>query len=168
MYKKKCLIFFILGLLISITWQWQVEAQSQKRGKSYPERKIAEKAKESFQDLFSHDELEKLDLSKKRGAHFYQQRAFPFNSIPLEKHLEGVQKIEADKVKYPAKFASNITEPLKAIGPEPIINGQTEGNVRGNVTGRVTSLAIDPRNTNTIYLGGAQGGVWRTTNAGQS
>jgi len=168
MYKKKCLIFFILGLLISITWQWQVEAQSQKRGKSYPERKIAEKAKESFQDLFSHDELEKLDLSKKRGAHFYQQRAFPFNSIPLEKHLEGVQKIEADKVKYPAKFASNITEPLKAIGPAPIINGQTEGNVRGNVTGRVTSLAIDPRNTNTIYLGGAQGGVWRTTNAGQS
>jgi photosystem II stability/assembly factor-like uncharacterized protein len=168
MYKKKYLVLLILGLLISTTWQWQVEAQSQKRGKSYPERKIAEKAKESLQDLFSNDELEKLDLSKKRKSHFYQQRAFPFQSIPLEKHLEGVKKITSDKMTYSSKFPSNLTEPLKAIGPAPIVNGQTEGGIRGNVTGRVTALAMDPRNTNTIYLGGAQGGVWRTTNAGQS
>lgn len=34
------------------------------------------------------------------------------------------------------------------------------------VSGRVTALAIDPGNTSAIYLGGAQGGVWKTTNGG--
>ena len=40
--------------------------------------------------------------------------------------------------------------------------------MRTIVTGRVTTLAFDPRNSNTIYLGGAQGGVWRSMDAGQT
>ncbi len=34
------------------------------------------------------------------------------------------------------------------------------------VSGRVTALAIDPRSSSTVYLGAAQGGVWKTTNGG--
>jgi photosystem II stability/assembly factor-like uncharacterized protein len=38
----------------------------------------------------------------------------------------------------------------------------------GNVIGRVTALAVDPANEDTIYLGAAAGGVWKTTTGGQS
>ena len=37
----------------------------------------------------------------------------------------------------------------------------------GNETaGRITSIAIDPKNSQTLYIGGATGGVWKTTNGG--
>ena len=34
------------------------------------------------------------------------------------------------------------------------------------VTGRVTAIVVDPDSTNTIYIGTAQGGVWKTTDGG--
>lgn len=48
------------------------------------------------------------------------------------------------------------------IGPTSTLD--TSGGSK--VAGRVTALAIDPTNTNVIYLGGAQGGVWKSTDAG--
>jgi hypothetical protein len=38
----------------------------------------------------------------------------------------------------------------------------------GRVSGRVAALAVDPANENVLYLGGATGGVWKTTNGGTS
>jgi len=34
------------------------------------------------------------------------------------------------------------------------------------VTGRISALAIDPANSNVVYAGGADGGVWKTTDRG--
>ncbi|MCI0391253.1 MAG: hypothetical protein MOB07_21135 [Acidobacteria bacterium] len=57
-----------------------------------------------------------------------------------------------------------------AIGPQPIISGQTFGAPRNNVSGRISAIALDPRyngTTNqTVYAGGAQGGVWKSTDNG--
>lgn len=52
------------------------------------------------------------------------------------------------------------------LGPLVIPNGQTYGTARVNVTGRITSIAVDPTNPQIIYVGAAQGGVWKTTNGG--
>ncbi|MBL8512093.1 MAG: hypothetical protein JNM52_10660, partial [Betaproteobacteria bacterium] len=38
----------------------------------------------------------------------------------------------------------------------------------GNVGGRIRSVLIDPRNTNRILLGSVTGGMWLSTNGGQS
>ena len=38
----------------------------------------------------------------------------------------------------------------------------------GQVAGRVSTIAIHPRNPAVIYIGGAQGGVWKTENRGAS
>jgi hypothetical protein len=38
----------------------------------------------------------------------------------------------------------------------------------GRVSGRVAALAVSPASENTLYLGAASGGVWRTTNGGTS
>ncbi|MCU1305772.1 MAG: glycosyl hydrolase, partial [Acidobacteriaceae bacterium] len=50
------------------------------------------------------------------------------------------------------------------IGPQPTTTTSTSG----NSSGRVTSAVVDPNDAtgNTVYIGAAQGGVWKTTNGG--
>ncbi len=51
------------------------------------------------------------------------------------------------------------------IGPAPIPNGQTPI-VSTAVSGRTTAIAVHPTNPDIVYVGVAQGGVYRTTNGG--
>jgi len=51
------------------------------------------------------------------------------------------------------------------IGPAPIPNGQTQL-VSTPVSGRTTAIAVHPANPNIVYVGVAQGGVYRTTDGG--
>jgi hypothetical protein len=60
-----------------------------------------------------------------------------------------------------------------ALGPAPIPNGQTipaDANgislTQSPVSGRATSVAIDPADPNTAYVGTAQGGVYQTRDGG--
>ena len=53
-----------------------------------------------------------------------------------------------------------------AIGPAPIPNGQTTPT--NPVSGRVTAIAVDPTDANVVYVGTANGGVWRSKNGGTS
>ncbi len=55
------------------------------------------------------------------------------------------------------------------IGPAPIGDaGGTFGGAPAAVSGRATALAVDPTNSNTFYVGAASGGVWKTTDGGQT
>jgi photosystem II stability/assembly factor-like uncharacterized protein len=53
-----------------------------------------------------------------------------------------------------------------AIGPAPIPNGQTTPT--RPVSGRVTAIVVDPASANVVYVGTAQGGVYRSKNGGTS
>ncbi|HET9839147.1 MAG TPA: Ig-like domain repeat protein [Candidatus Angelobacter sp.] len=53
------------------------------------------------------------------------------------------------------------------LGPAPIPNGQTTA-VQVPVSGRVTAIVVDPTTTQTVYVGTAQGGVYRSTDGGAS
>jgi hypothetical protein len=53
-----------------------------------------------------------------------------------------------------------------SLGPTSITNGQPLSGGDAAVSGRVTSIAVDPTNSNNVYLGTAQGGVWRSTDGG--
>ena len=59
-------------------------------------------------------------------------------------------------------ICTSVESFLDFIGPQPIQTPYTAP----IVSGRVTALAIDPGNVNTVYLGGAQGGIWKTTDGG--
>ncbi len=50
------------------------------------------------------------------------------------------------------------------LGPAPLVS---DSNFFGKVSGRATSVAIDPSDPTgaTVYVGGAYGGVWKSTNA---
>ena len=69
-----------------------------------------------------------------------------------------------------APAATNAWTPL---GPAPIPNGQTSGTVLNPanevpVSGRVTTIVIDPADptANTVYVGTAQGGLYRSLDGG--
>lgn len=51
------------------------------------------------------------------------------------------------------------------LGPSPIPNGQTSPS-EVPVSGRVTAIAVDPADPNTVYVGAAQGGLYRSQNGG--
>jgi hypothetical protein len=71
--------------------------------------------------------------------------------------------LSLERLEDRALLAVNATT-WTAVGPAPINNGLVPGS--GTVSGRITTIAADPTNANTIYVGGADGGVWKTTNGG--
>ncbi len=70
-----------------------------------------------------------------------------------------------------ANFATQTILGWSSIGPQPILN-EVEPELGGtvplaNATGRITALAIDPRSGD-IFAGAAGGGIWRSTDGGNS
>ncbi|HLK35072.1 MAG TPA: hypothetical protein VKT29_18385, partial [Terriglobales bacterium] len=56
------------------------------------------------------------------------------------------------------------------LGPAPMLSNASgsQGDLDwGAVSGRVTAIAVDPNDPtgNTVYIGGANGGVWKSSNA---
>jgi uncharacterized protein (TIGR03437 family) len=114
-----------------------------------------------------------------REEWFYKQRAYPLAEIPTGAHNEAnAQADELDRLtverrrnRLGAAAALQQTNDWTALGPQPIRLGQTFG-VRNAVSGRVTAIALDPRydgvNNKTVYVGGAQGGVWKSLDNGAS
>src|SRR5882724_10749262 len=113
-------------------------------------------------------EREEPDVQRQRQEWFYRQRAFPHTYIPAGAHHRALdqleQKVTAEEAAR-ASFAQSAPESNPSwtfIGPQPIHTPYSDP----VVSGRVTALAVDPANVNTVYLGSAQGGVWKTTNGG--
>src|SRR5437016_6619874 len=88
----------------------------------------------------------------------------------------GIQPTSGPAISLSAPGSFTTVGPAwAAIGPTPIPNGQTiPADVNGisltqtPVSGRVTSVAIDPGNASIVYVGAAQGGVYKSTNGGAS
>ena len=122
---------------------------------------------------------------------FYGQRTYPGDSLPkgaLAKALaharernrgRGAKVASATASGRSTSHVTSITAPLvlsttwSAIGPSQIPGGQTDSTLgglpnpfaAGTVSGRTSALATHPTNPDILYAGGAQGGVWKTTNA---
>jgi len=62
------------------------------------------------------------------------------------------------------RAAVNITD-WAFIGPNPIPLGQTQG-TRVPVSGRTISIAVHPTDPDIVYVGTAQGGLYKSTNGG--
>jgi photosystem II stability/assembly factor-like uncharacterized protein len=54
----------------------------------------------------------------------------------------------------------------QALGPQPIRSKVLSDRNWGDVSGRVDALAIHPSNPSVLLLGGATGGIWKSTDAG--
>src|SRR5882672_8596313 len=128
----------------------------------------------------SSPQLPNPNRKRERLKWFYDQRAYPSGHIPENvrgkalTQMDGMIQREIQMGLRSAPVAAGIipfpgsTTNWLFIGPRPI--NQTFGGNGGSPTasGRVTSLAIDPSDAtgNTVYLGAAEGGVWKTTDGG--
>jgi len=128
-------------------------------------------------------EVEDANLVRARQDWFYKQRAYPLDHIPqgmrqkAQDHLDRMivahqaSQLGASALQYLAPKISGAPGPQvitfpgpntwTPIGPAPSASFQF-----GSVSGRVTAIAVDPTNSNIVYVGGAQGGVWKTINGG--
>jgi len=65
--------------------------------------------------------------------------------------------------------APTVAESWSPLGPVPLASDATGNGTQDyhQVAGRATAIAIDPADSsgNTVYIAGAQGGVWKSTNA---
>jgi photosystem II stability/assembly factor-like uncharacterized protein len=152
-----------------------------------PQQKVSDKTEFRMSpDTGSEEEGgETGDDPKQRADYFYRQRAYPFAQTPAGARQQSLQQLDAMvkqqramgilldaaapslSVGFPGP--SNWT----SIGPQPVTNsagGTNFGNP--SATGRVTAIAVDPTTTNmssqVIYLGAATGGVWKSTDGGNS
>ncbi len=85
---------------------------------------------------------------------FYQQRAWPLPTIPQGKQLAAIAEAKTLREKADAEKGDRQVTWTQA-GPT-------------NIPGRITDLAVHPDYPNTIYAGSAAGGVFKSTDLGQS
>ena len=108
---------------------------------------------------------------------FYGQRAFPAKHVPA-----GALAAATRKALRMSGTASGTTSGTTGgawtnLGPAPTNQDAAPytdpvwsnyGGGIGDATGRVTAMAVDPTNPNVVYEGGADGGVWKSTDGGSS
>jgi uncharacterized protein (TIGR03437 family) len=118
---------------------------------------------------------EEIGESERRQDWLYLQRAYPAETIPAEAGMRMIEQLEREEARLQSRRAGESEAPNQqqlwaAIGPQPIANGFSFGSPRFATAGRVSAIALDPRydgvNNQTVYVGGAQGGVWKSTDNG--
>ena len=101
-----------------------------------------------------------------REAWFYDARVQAASSARSAAQLRGAEAtLLAEQSRAPLRtpFAGLSAKPWETLGPAPMTMLTWQ---MGNVAGRASALAVDPRTDDTLYLGSASGGLWRSTNGG--
>lgn len=101
-------------------------------------------AAQEEEDLQAREEYERLRLYSGRGV--------------------DIAALMLDARRQALALRSAVSTPWRELGA-----GSIDERFRGTRTaGRVSTIAIHPRNPDILYIGAAQGGVWRSDDAGQS
>jgi photosystem II stability/assembly factor-like uncharacterized protein len=115
--------------------------------------------------------ISKEEFMERRAEHIGLMRGISKDKpLPDPKlRQEAIEKMEEQQARLAAMPESPARNSLMAvwtpIGPAPIPNGQTQTTTTA-VSGRVTAIAVHPTNPNIVYVGAAQGGVYRSTDGG--
>jgi photosystem II stability/assembly factor-like uncharacterized protein len=115
----------------------------------------------------------------RREEWFYKQRASVNGRIPAGArlkalgHMKRMMEAEGKLVLRPDGSYAAAT-PQAGLASTPVWNSigptPTTGGTFSPVTGRITAIAVDPSDAtgNTVLIGGAQGGIWRSTDGGST
>jgi large repetitive protein len=114
------------------------------------------------------------DNPKARDQWFMRGRTAPNGESAAALRFRAYQqKLQLRRVQFAARAVTAVPHGVLAfgwspLGPAPLASDAGTGQDYGWVSGRATAVAIDPADAtgNTVYVGGAHGGVWRSNNAG--
>ena len=114
------------------------------------------------------------DAQAARERWFYGQRSYPLGHVPTGARLNAIREIERidreartrrqairTAIAAPGRAATADSTNWTLIGPRPTDSGSAYV-----TAGRANAIAIDPRDNNVVYMGAAEGGVWKTTDGG--
>ena len=115
---------------------------------------------------FARSFIEKEEYLKLRQEYINHRRGIPYNLPynPRVKAIEDLRRMELNKT-GPGSLVQSAN--WFFLGPSPIPNGQTSTFVDA-VSGRVTCIAVHPTNASIVYVGTAQGGVFRSLDGGST
>jgi photosystem II stability/assembly factor-like uncharacterized protein len=88
---------------------------------------------------------------KQRELYFYEMRAYPFGKIPQGARLNGLLHAESKMAQF--RNSTQAVNQWRQIGPN-------------NVGGRIRAIAVHPTDGKTLWVGAADGGVWKSTDQG--
>lgn len=158
-------------LFSSVVTSSFVEAQSAKQSSS--PNQISEKRERDNSGSLDSDHV------KLRDAWFARGRLIPGKSTAELRRRAYTAKLQMRAQRAADMAAARVdgkppvtSAPWQMLGPVPLASDAT-GNGTQNynqVSGRATAVVIDPADPtgNTVYIGGAQGGIWKSTNAAAS
>jgi hypothetical protein len=124
-------------------------------------------SREEYEKSFERGEKgDEGSFIRKRQQWFNDRRAYPLKHIPAGIRQRAIKQRDVkltDEAAARARTASpaQVTQPQWIqIGPQPV------DNYYGVSAGRVSALAVDPEDPKIVYVGGAEGGIWKTTDGG--
>jgi len=120
------------------------------------------------------------EFLRRRQDWFFKPRAFPIGFIPQGARERALQqksqmyqregRLSLFAAPKESGFVTPLIGPTSAwfpIGPQPTSTTMFAGGRFGGATsGRVTALVVNPSNPNNVFLGGADGGLWMSTDGG--
>ncbi len=109
---------------------------------------------ESFPQSF--DNPEGMKKPMRRFYEFYKERAYPNDTVDYDARIKAIRQMDN------LIHSKNSKELMLALQPEWRNIGPF------NIGGRIKSVAIHPKKDGWVYVGAAAGGIWRTTNGGES
>src|SRR2546425_87739 len=116
------------------------------------------------------------DQPRQREQWFMHGRLIPGESAAALRYRAHAQKMQL-RAEQAARMNTAIAAATTTaigiwtpLGPAPLASDATGFGQQdyGWVSGRATAVAVDPADAtgNTVYIGGAYGGIWKSTNAG--
>jgi uncharacterized protein (TIGR03437 family) len=123
-----------------------------------------------FKEIFG----ETYDKPREAIRFFVEKRlAEGEKDLPVEKYFEAQEKMRrmphySTALDPMVTSRESVSAPLDPPAPAAKSAATWTPLGPGNIGGRTRALLIDPQNPNVMYAAGVSGGVWKTTNAGQS
>ncbi|MEW6363504.1 MAG: hypothetical protein AB1714_02570 [Acidobacteriota bacterium] len=93
---------------------------------------------------------------------YWNQRALPAPKVPVEVFRAAVV---AESTRAVPAYAQRVD--WQDLGPDPILRATMYGDGTLTASGRTLAVAIDPADPDILLLGTAQGGIWRSIDAGR-
>jgi hypothetical protein len=164
MKKANLLRFSILMLLAIFASSIAMNAQAWVQGVQKSEKKNFFTIQKSFNDYWKNKTITKGSGWKpfKRWENFWESRVDSNGDFPDAMKIYQDWNIwQQNNKNTPSTSAESIWKPLGPMD-RPKANNSPTG------MGRINCIAFDPNNLNSIWAGAAYGGVWHSSNNGQT
>jgi Secretion system C-terminal sorting domain len=172
--KFKLMKKLLTLMLIFIGYLTQAQTTQDTIDKPYWQAMMSDRTVNFYKTKRAYD-LYFSNKAKVRGTGWKQYERWADNAskiINRDGSFPPIDKVE----KIMAQYNRNNLTPRStsgvwvSVGPEkePGLGKWAGGNMSGAGTGRLNVLAIHPTNSDIMYAGAPQGGLWKTTNAGVS